>query len=109
MAVRLKKKTTDMEEDPRCMHLTGRMPAIDMTYWMQRWVKTLAGLKTPEGGSILVSKGGSFQFSAEDTVVIRLRKPIHRAKGGLQCPSVAQSREFSLFLYNPNRRIRVQL
>jgi len=65
MAVRLKKKTTDMEEDPRCMHLTGRMPAIDMTYWMQRWVKTLAGLKTPEGGSILVSKGGSFQFSAE--------------------------------------------
>jgi hypothetical protein len=33
-------KETDMQEDPRWMHLTGAMPAIDMTYWIQRRVKT---------------------------------------------------------------------
>ena len=48
------------------MHVTGRMPAIEIAYSTRRGVKTLAGLNITDGGSICTSKGGSIQFSAED-------------------------------------------
>jgi hypothetical protein len=47
------------------MHVTGRMPAIEIAYSTRRGVKTLAGLNITDGGSICTSKGGSIQFSAE--------------------------------------------
>ena len=49
------------------MHVTGRMPAIEIAYSTRRGVKTLAGLNITDGGSICTSKGGSIQFSAEAT------------------------------------------
>ncbi len=39
-------KEPDREEDLKWMHLAGRMPAIEITYWMQGRVKTRADLNT---------------------------------------------------------------